>query len=100
MQDLHALGTRRFALIGLGLIGCVPHEISIHGKNGSICVDEENRAALIFNDKHKPVVGRFNKELPDAKFIFISSAVVSLRDSQDFNTSKLLGNNYFFFFFS
>lgn len=100
VQDLHALGARRFALIGLGLIGCIPHEISIHGENGSICVDEENRAALMFNDKLKPVVDRFNKELPDAKFIFINSAVISLRDSKDFNTSKLQGNNYFFFFFS
>ncbi|KAL2647752.1 hypothetical protein AAZV13_05G136900 [Glycine max] len=89
LKDLHALGARRFALIGLGLIGCIPHEISIHGENGSICVDEENRAALMFNDKLKPVVDRFNKELPDAKFIFINSAVISLRDSKDFNTSKL-----------
>ncbi|KAG5029551.1 hypothetical protein AAZX31_05G152200 [Glycine max] len=91
LKDLHALGARRFALIGLGLIGCIPHEISIHGENGSICVDEENRAALMFNDKLKPVVDRFNKELPDAKFIFINSAVISLRDSKDFNTSKLQG---------
>ncbi|TKY60091.1 GDSL esterase/lipase [Spatholobus suberectus] len=77
LKDLHALGARKFALIGLGLIGCVPHEISIHGKNGSICVEEESNAALLFNDKLKAVVDRYNEELFDAKFIFINSAVVS-----------------------
>ncbi|XP_027347896.1 GDSL esterase/lipase At1g29670-like [Abrus precatorius] len=77
LKDLYLLGARKFALIGLSLLGCVPHEIVVHGKNGSICVDEESKAALIFNDKLKTLVDRFNNELSDAKFIFINSAVIT-----------------------
>ncbi|KAK7399742.1 hypothetical protein VNO78_10931 [Psophocarpus tetragonolobus] len=76
LRDLHALGARKFALIGLGLLGCIPQEISTHGKNGSLCVDEENEAAILFNKKFKPQVDRLNKEFPDANFIFINSAVI------------------------
>lgn len=89
MQALHESGARKFALIGLNLLGCVPHEIVIHGKSGSICVDDENKAALIFNDKLKALVDRFNNEFPDSKFIFINSAVIS--DQSKSNDWSLAG---------
>ncbi|KAK7399741.1 hypothetical protein VNO78_10930 [Psophocarpus tetragonolobus] len=76
LKELHALGARKFALIGVSLIGCTPHEIITHGREGAICVDEENNAAILLNDKLRPVVDQFNKELPEAKFIFINSALM------------------------
>lgn len=78
MQAIHGLGARKFSLVGLSLLGCVPHEISTHGKNDSRCIQEENNAALLFNDKLKPLVDHLNKELTDSKFIFINSAVIRL----------------------
>jgi len=84
-QAIHGLGARKFSLVGLGLLGCVPHEISTHGKNDSRCIQEENNSALLFDDKLKALVDRLNKDLTDSKFIFINSAVV--RHSQ----SKLSG---------
>ena len=75
MQAIHGLGARKFSLVGLGPLGCVPHEISTHGKNDSRCIQEENNAAQLFSDKLKALVDRFNKELNDSKFIFINSAV-------------------------
>lgn len=75
MQELYALGGRKFSLIGLSHLGCVPQEIYVHGKNGSGCVEEKSKTAVIFNEKAKAVVDRFNQELAGAKFIFINSAV-------------------------
>lgn len=78
VQGIHDLGARKFSLIGLNALGCIPHEILIHGKNKSVCIEEETRAAFLFNDKLKALVDRFNKELPDSKFIYINSPVISL----------------------
>ncbi|RDX96776.1 GDSL esterase/lipase, partial [Mucuna pruriens] len=82
LKDLYSVGARKFALIGLNLLGCTPHEIFIHGKNGSICVEEESKTGLLFNDKLKAVVDGFNEELSDAKFIFINSALISYNTRQ------------------
>ncbi|KAL5053696.1 hypothetical protein RYX36_034378 [Vicia faba] len=76
LKALYKLGARKFSLIGLGLIGCIPHETTRHGKSGSECVEEESKAALLFNDKLKANVDRFNKKLPGAKFIFINTAIM------------------------
>ncbi|WVZ25839.1 hypothetical protein V8G54_004383 [Vigna mungo] len=72
LMDLRSLGARKFALIGLLPVGCIPGEISTHGKPGSLCVKEENDAVVPFNDKLKSLVDRFNKQFPDSKFIFIN----------------------------
>ena len=82
VQALHELGARKFALIGLNLLGCIPHEVTTHGKNGSICVENESKASLLFNQKLKALVDRNNKELSDAKFIFVNSAVISSDNPQ------------------
>ncbi|XP_045825679.1 GDSL esterase/lipase At1g29670-like [Trifolium pratense] len=74
LKALHELGARKFSLVGLGPLGCIPHEISTHGKNNSLCIKEENNAAQLFNDKLRALVDRFNKELPDAKFILIGGS--------------------------
>lgn len=76
VQALHVLGARKFSLIGLNPLGCIPHEIAVHGKNDSLCVVEETRTAFLFNDKLKALVDRFNQELSDAKFIYINSPIL------------------------
>lgn len=90
MQELHALGARKIALIAVGLVGCVPQEISIHGKPGSLCVEEENDAVIPLNEKLKALVDRFNEELSDAKFIFIGGG------SADTSRKLVQGNNFLF----
>ncbi|XP_028764020.1 GDSL esterase/lipase At1g29670-like [Neltuma alba] len=76
LRALQELGSRKFALFGLFLLGCVPNELMNHG-DGSLCVEEENRAVLIFNDKLRQLVDQFNKEFSDAKFIYINNALIS-----------------------
>ncbi|OIW19259.1 hypothetical protein TanjilG_20384 [Lupinus angustifolius] len=87
LKELHDLGARKFALFGVGLIGCVPMEIATHGGNGTICVEEENEAANIFNERVKVLVDQFNKDLSDAKFILINS------DSIDSSNPQLSGGS-------
>ncbi|XP_058735805.1 GDSL esterase/lipase At1g29670-like [Vicia villosa] len=91
LKTLYELGARKFSLFGLSLIGCVPH-----GKNGSLCIEEQNNAALIFNNKLKSVVDRFNKEFPDAMFIFINTAIItenSLKQEMTFLTCCNVGSS-------
>ncbi|KAI5384834.1 hypothetical protein KIW84_071714 [Lathyrus oleraceus] len=91
LKALYELGARKFSLFGLSLIGCIPH-----GKNDSLCVEEHNRAALLFNNKLKSVVDRFNKEFPDAKFIFINTAIItenSLKQDMKILTCCKVGSN-------
>ncbi|KAF7803242.1 GDSL esterase/lipase [Senna tora] len=77
LRALHGLGSRKFALFGLHLLGCIPYEMMNHGEAGSLCVKEENSAALVFNDKLKALVDRFNQEFSDSKFIYINNAIIS-----------------------
>ncbi|PNY01077.1 GDSL esterase/lipase [Trifolium pratense] len=76
-RGLHDIGARKYVLVGLGLLGCVPYTIDNHGTNGS-CVDEENDPAYIYNAKLKSLVDNFNKKFSlDSKFIFINSTLES-----------------------
>lgn len=82
-QALHDIGARKYALAGLGLIGCTPGMVSAHGTNGS-CAEEQNLAAFNFNNKLKARVDQFNNDFyyANSKFIFINTQAlaIELRD--------------------
>ncbi|XP_019461372.1 PREDICTED: GDSL esterase/lipase At5g45670-like [Lupinus angustifolius] len=80
LRALYAIGARRFALIGMMRLGCTPREISIHGKNGTLCVEEDNDYSLLFNSNLRTLVDRFNRELFGAKFILINTAAIATGD--------------------
>ncbi|KAK2393815.1 GDSL esterase/lipase [Trifolium repens] len=81
---LHEIGARKYVLVGLGLLGCTPNAIYLHGTNGS-CVDEENAPAYIYNAKLKSLVVNFNNKFsPDSKFIFINSTSSDGQSSDGF----------------
>ncbi|XP_054800684.1 GDSL esterase/lipase At1g29670-like isoform X2 [Prosopis cineraria] len=77
LRALYELGSRKFALFGLFLLGCVPNELTNHGDGSLLCVKEENRAVLMFNDKLRGLVDQLNEEFSDAKFIYVNSALIS-----------------------
>lgn len=54
-------------------MGCTPFAITSHGTNGSLCVDTFNLDAQLFNKKLVSLVDQLNKELIDAKFIYVDS---------------------------
>jgi hypothetical protein len=77
-------------LVGLGLLGCTPNAIYLHGTNGS-CVDEENAPAYIYNAKLKSLVDNFNNKFStDSKFIFINSTSSDGKSSDGKSFSLLL----------
>ncbi|KAF1881898.1 hypothetical protein Lal_00038540 [Lupinus albus] len=77
LMGLREGGARKCVLVGLGFIGCIPKAIS----NGS-CVAEQNIGPLIFSNKLRSVVDKFNTQFStDSKFIFINSTAESAVDS-------------------
>lgn len=74
---MHEVGGRKFALFGLHLLGCVPVEIVNRGDGSNLCVEEDNKVALLFNDKLRALVDELNAEFSDSKFIYVNSALIS-----------------------
>ncbi|XP_039060482.1 GDSL esterase/lipase At1g29670-like [Hibiscus syriacus] len=72
LQTLYDRGARKFAVFGLGLLGCTPFAISEYGTNGSLCVDKLNEAATIFNGGLRPLIGQLNNHLPNATFTYLN----------------------------
>ncbi|XP_065879479.1 GDSL esterase/lipase At1g29670-like [Euphorbia lathyris] len=73
LQNLYNYGARKFALIGLGQIGCSPSELAQNSPDGRTCVARINNANQIFNNKLKSLVNQFNGNTPDSKFIYINA---------------------------
>lgn len=69
---MYNYGARKVSVFGLGPIGCIPAMLAM-GTNGSVCVDSVNNAVQLFNDKLKLRVDDLNKNLTDAKFIYINA---------------------------
>ncbi|KAF1881902.1 hypothetical protein Lal_00038544 [Lupinus albus] len=77
IRVLHQTGARKFSINGLGLVGCIPQAITLRGKIGSsTCVEEDNKAVLIFDDKLRILVDQLNKDLTDSKFVFVDQAMI------------------------
>ncbi|CAI8590936.1 unnamed protein product [Vicia faba] len=74
---LHDIGARKYVLVTLGRLGCIPNAILNHGTDGS-CVDEENSPPFIFDAELKSLVDHLNNKFSaDSKFIFINSTLES-----------------------
>lgn len=73
LKVLYENGARKFALFGLGRIGCAPGAIELYGTNGSHCVETINNASRIFNDRLVSLVDQLNANLTDAQFIYINN---------------------------
>lgn len=73
MQNLYNYGARKFALIGIGQIGCSPNALAQNSPDGRTCVRRINEANLIFNRKLRGMVDTFNRNARFAKFIYIDA---------------------------
>lgn len=71
------MGARKFAVFGLGQIGCTPAEITRFGTGGKPCVEWINNAVNLFNDKLKSLVTELNSDYQDARFTFINLSGIS-----------------------
>ncbi|KAJ6333319.1 hypothetical protein OIU77_009228 [Salix suchowensis] len=73
LRILYNNGGRKFALIGVGQIGCSPSELAQNSPDGRTCVQRINSANQIFNNKLRSLVDQFNRNFPSAKFIYINA---------------------------
>ncbi|GMH15741.1 hypothetical protein Nepgr_017582 [Nepenthes gracilis] len=69
LMRLHSYGARKVVLFGLSPLGCLP----ILHLSTDKCADNINSALQLFNGRVKSLVDEFNKNLNDAKFIFINT---------------------------
>lgn len=72
-QTIYNFGARKFALIGVGQVGCSPGVLAQRSRDGKTCVAEVNNANMIFNTKLKALVDQSNNNYTDAKFIYIDA---------------------------
>ncbi|XP_009769554.1 GDSL esterase/lipase At1g29670 [Nicotiana sylvestris] len=73
LKILYNNGARKFALIGVGQIGCSPNALAQNSPDGRTCVQRINVANQLFNNKLKALVDNLNGNTPDAKFIYINA---------------------------
>jgi phospholipase/lecithinase/hemolysin len=75
LRTLYNYGAKKFALVGVGQIGCSPNALAQNSPDGSTCVKRINDANQIFNSKLKALVDEFNKNTTtqDAKFIYVDA---------------------------
>ncbi|XP_024023764.1 GDSL esterase/lipase At1g71691 [Morus notabilis] len=72
LTRLYNLGARKFAIAGLGLMGCIP-SILAQSSTGS-CSQEVNQLVMPFNANVKTMLNNLNANLPGSKFIFVDIA--------------------------
>ena len=49
-QELYDLGARNIAVLGLPPLGCLPSQITLHGKGKPGCVEEYSARSVAFNN--------------------------------------------------
>ncbi|KAM6551528.1 hypothetical protein CsatB_001336 [Cannabis sativa] len=74
---LYNNGARKFALNGIGALGCTPFAINSLAKktgsrNGCTCAEKVNEAVQFFNHELILLVEHFNIHYPKAKFIYLN----------------------------
>ncbi|KAG6423617.1 hypothetical protein SASPL_114018 [Salvia splendens] len=73
LKNLYNYGARKFALIGIGQIGCSPNALAQNSPDGRTCVKRINDANQIFNTKLRGLVDSLNRNTPNAKLIYIDA---------------------------
>ncbi|XP_051124997.1 GDSL esterase/lipase At1g29670-like [Andrographis paniculata] len=75
LMKLYGLGARKLAVSGVGRLGCVPHEIAVHGSflnDSDSCLETSNDIAGLFNERLQLLINNLNHRFPDAKFVYTS----------------------------
>ncbi|WP_423787579.1 SGNH/GDSL hydrolase family protein, partial [Klebsiella pneumoniae] len=81
MQRLHGVGARKFVVVGIGAIGCIPSQ---RAQNKSEeCNGEVNFGAKNYNDGLKSVLQAFKSELKDINYSFFDAYAAFLNFIQN-----------------
>lgn len=72
LKQLYRMGARKFVLISVQAIGCVPVvRATFHKEKGS-CVEFMNKAAVVFNTKLKSLVHKTTPQMPGATIVYVN----------------------------
>ncbi|CAN1175750.1 GDSL esterase/lipase At1g29670 [Linum perenne] len=74
IEHFHRLGARKFVLMSVYPLGCSPIVLVKNPVTGHLsCSKPNNEAALLFNQKQKEMVDRFNQKLPGSKLVVVNA---------------------------
>ncbi|GAB2229603.1 hypothetical protein Droror1_Dr00013850 [Drosera rotundifolia] len=88
MQQIYDLGGRRFAMFGVGPVGCCPY-LRTQNKTG-VCHAEANFWASQYNQRLMPVLEQFKSQLSDFEYMYFdtySSILNVIGHAADYGTS-------------
>ncbi|KAJ1408767.1 SGNH hydrolase superfamily [Sesbania bispinosa] len=70
-KELYQLGARRIGVFSLNPVGCLPLQRTINGGTERVCAESVNQAAMIFNSKLSSAMKDLNKQLPEARLVYL-----------------------------
>ncbi|KAK9946902.1 hypothetical protein M0R45_012342 [Rubus argutus] len=71
LQDLYALGARRFGVFSAPPIGCVPSQRTLAGGIQRQCAEKYNDAAKLFNSKLSASIDSLKSNLVNSKIVYV-----------------------------
>nr|KYP46314.1 GDSL esterase/lipase EXL3 [Cajanus cajan] len=71
LEEIYQLGARRVGVFSAPPIGCVPFQRTILGGITRKCADKYNDAAKLFNSKLSNVISSLNRNLPNARMVYL-----------------------------
>ncbi|KAK9071878.1 hypothetical protein SSX86_008308 [Deinandra increscens subsp. villosa] len=71
IRDIYALGARRIGVFGAPPLGCLPSQRTLGGGVLSMCVEEQNQAAQLYNSKLQPHIEYLNSTLAQSRIVFV-----------------------------
>ncbi|KAI4332309.1 hypothetical protein L6164_017231 [Bauhinia variegata] len=80
LTELHKFSARKFALSGLGFLGCRPHQRNSKGE----CDKNINDALTLFNNKLPGLVDKLNEDYPDSQFMYVNYPAIQTSVFDDF----------------
>ncbi|KAJ1408768.1 SGNH hydrolase superfamily [Sesbania bispinosa] len=61
----------RIGEFSLNPVGCLPLQRTINGGTERVCAESVNQAAMIFNSKLSSAINDLNKQLPEARLVYL-----------------------------
>lgn len=80
MKRLHELGGRKFVVVGIGPLGCIPFVRGILLITSEKCSEDVNQLTETYNFRLREVVDQLNKEFgPNTMFVYANSYDVFMK---------------------
>ncbi|KAK6948004.1 GDSL lipase/esterase [Dillenia turbinata] len=74
LMRLHELGARKFVVVGVGPLGCIPFVRALNLLGSGRCSSEINKLIIGYNSKLRDVLQQLNQNLgPEAMFVYANS---------------------------